>query len=113
MAKGTIYGTSVVNKEVISFVCHVGRKGMAVTVPSVHLFADNGWAPIYDSGMLDNGVMSLAVQVGREGMSERAPSQQLFAGWSYLPNPSARTGYDTRSIFKRSLTGLNSQFSFS
>ena len=28
-------------------------------------------------------------------------------------NPSARAGYDTRSIFKRSLTGLNSQFSFS
>ena len=32
---------------------------------------------------------------------------------SYLPNPSARVGYDTRSIFKRSLTGLNSDFSFS
>ena len=31
----------------------------------------------------------------------------------YLPNPSARAGYDTRSIFKRSLTGFNSQFSFS
>ena len=31
----------------------------------------------------------------------------------YLPNPSARAGYDTRSIFKRSLTGLNSEFSFS
>ena len=28
-------------------------------------------------------------------------------------NPSARTGYDTRSIFKRSLTGLNSEFFFS
>ena len=28
-------------------------------------------------------------------------------------NTSARAGYDTRSIFKRSLTGLNSQFSFS
>ena len=28
-------------------------------------------------------------------------------------NPSARTGYDTRSILKRSLTGLNSEFSFS
>ena len=27
-------------------------------------------------------------------------------------NPSARAGYDTRSIFKRSLTGLNSEFSF-
>ena len=32
---------------------------------------------------------------------------------SYLPNPSARAGYDTRSIFKRSLTSLNSEFSFS
>ena len=30
---------------------------------------------------------------------------------SYLPNPSARAGYDTRSIFKRSLTGLSSEFS--
>ena len=28
-------------------------------------------------------------------------------------NPSAREGYDSRSIFKRSLTGLNSEFSFS
>ena len=28
-------------------------------------------------------------------------------------NPSARAGYDTRSIFKWSLTGLNSEFSFS
>ena len=28
-------------------------------------------------------------------------------------NPSARAGYDTRSIFKRSLTGLTSEFSFS
>ena len=32
---------------------------------------------------------------------------------SYLPNPSARARYDTRSIFKRSLAGLNSEFSFS
>ena len=37
-------------------------------------------------------------------------SSQYYA---YLPNPSARAGYDTRSIFKRSLTGLNSEFSFS
>ena len=28
-------------------------------------------------------------------------------------NPSAMAGYDTKSIFKRSLTGLNSEFSFS
>ena len=28
-------------------------------------------------------------------------------------NPSGRTGYDTRSIFKRSLTGFNLEFFFS
>ena len=28
-------------------------------------------------------------------------------------NPSTRAGYDTRSIFKWSLTGLNSEYSFS
>ena len=28
-------------------------------------------------------------------------------------NPSARAGYDTRSVFKQSLTDLNSEFSFS
>ena len=36
--------------------------------------------------------------------------------YSYLPNPSTRAGYDTRSIFKQSLTGLTgliSEFSFS
>ena len=32
---------------------------------------------------------------------------------SIFTNPSARAGYDTRSIFRRSLTGLNSEFSFS
>ena len=33
--------------------------------------------------------------------------------YSYLPNPSVRAGYDIGSIFKRSLAGLNSEFSFS
>ena len=32
---------------------------------------------------------------------------------SLFTNPTARAGYDTRSIFKLSLTGLNSEFSFS
>ena len=31
----------------------------------------------------------------------------------YLPTPSTWAGYDTRLIFKQSLTGLNSEFSFS
>ena len=32
---------------------------------------------------------------------------------SYLTNPSTLAGCDTRSVFKRSLTGLNLEFSFS
>ena len=40
----------------------------------------------------------------------------LLALWkdiTIFTNPSARAGYDTRSNFKWSLTGLNSEFSFS
>ena len=33
--------------------------------------------------------------------------------FTLFTNPSTRAGYDTRSIFKRSLTGFNSEFSFS
>ena len=37
----------------------------------------------------------------------------LYISVIIFTNISARAGYDTRSIFKRSLTGLNSEFSFS
>ena len=40
----------------------------------------------------------------KEGKKEKMGAIILFT------NPSARAGYDTRSIFKRSLTGLNSEF---
>ena len=46
----------------------------------------------------------------------RVPSmdqKELFNHLTIFTNPSARAGYDTRSIFKRSLTGLKSEFSFS
>ena len=39
------------------------------------------------------------------------PAQQLVL--FIFTNPSARAGYDTRSIFKRSLTGFISEYSFS
>ena len=38
---------------------------------------------------------------------------EIRRGLSIFTHPSARVGYDTRSIFKRILTGLNSEFSFS
>ena len=37
----------------------------------------------------------------------------LPLGYNPVYQPSTRAGYDTRSIFKRCLTGLNSEFSFS
>ena len=53
----------------------------------------------------------------REREREREICQQMWMMMmmilSIFTNPSARVGYDTRSIFKRSLTGLNSEFSFS
>ena len=40
--------------------------------------------------------------------------QDFFPTVAIFTNPSAQAGYDTRSVFfKRSLTGLNSEFSFS
>ena len=36
----------------------------------------------------------------------------INAPTTLFTDPSAQAGYDTRSIFKRSLTGLNSEFSF-
>ena len=48
---------------------------------------------------------------------EMLPQEDFYAAFQKVlvlfTNPSARAGYDTRSIFKRSLTGLNSEFSFS
>ena len=41
------------------------------------------------------------------------PQRGGYVYCPYLPTPSARAGYDTGSIFKRSLTVLNSEFSFS
>ena len=49
-------------------------------------------------------------------ISEKFGCSYWVASWNkfiIFTNPSARAGYDTRSIFKRSLTGLNSEYSFS
>ena len=49
------------------------------------------------------------------GVQSQVKSYQKLKKWYLIifTNPSTRAGYDTRSIFKRSLTGLNSEFSFS
>ena len=49
----------------------------------------------------------------RVAVSISYDDNHYIMGTSFFTNPSAREGYDTRSIFKRSLTCLNSEFSFS
>ena len=46
-------------------------------------------------------------------MREDSKKEKYLRRCTYLPNPSTRAGYNTRSIFKRILTGLNLEFSFS
>ena len=46
-------------------------------------------------------------------MHKRSQITSCLTGFIIFTNPSARARYDTRSVFKRSLTGLNSEFSFS
>ena len=46
-------------------------------------------------------------------LSNPFSSKAMGSSMVLFTDPSARAGYDTRSIFKRSLTGLNSEFSFS
>ena len=62
----------------------------------------------YGGISLDEKKISRVVTQPRTPL-ERIKDLNIFI----FTNPSARAGYDTRSIYKRSLTGLNSAFSFS
>ena len=61
----------------------------------------------------------MRLQFWRFGECKVTPSLPLLPGTLWhgvlpcLPTPSAQAGYDTRSFFKWSFTGLNSEFSFS
>ena len=83
-----------------SFMCVLSIK-VPIRKMSGHLF--------YDPRMY---LITIIIDEYSHIMSKQHNFKSTFL-WSYLPNPSARAGYDTRSIFKRSLTGLNSEFSFS
>ena len=67
----------------------------------IKLFAKKELKTLIKEQMIYNQDMRM------ESGKEKYTMQILFT------NPSARTGYNTRSIFKWSLTGLNLEFSFS
>ena len=69
-----------------------------------------------DPKRLKDGVLVLGLEVREECNTLRwkrgSPVPELPSVFIFT-NPSAWVGYDTRSIFKLSLTGLDSEFSFS
>ena len=57
-----------------------------------------------------HGQLLFIWQIISEGKNELLyTAGEMKTNLSYLPIPSARAGYDSRSFFKRSLTGLNSR----
>ena len=65
------------------------------------------WGTLANIGILSNPLLGVTgFHTSLKGICPKA-NVILFI------NPSALVGYDTRSIFKRSLTGLNLEFSFS
>ena len=53
------------------------------------------------------GVSSVVSKQRQQMMDKFIKEKEIL-----FTNPSTRAGYDTRSIFKQSLTGLDSEFSF-
>ena len=60
----------------------------------------------------DTGCSLPGAMDDREGQGDPCWRRNIMMMMIMFTNPSARAGYDTRSVFKRSLTGLNSEFSF-
>ena len=58
-------------------------------------------------------VPSLSCSFYLDGLWDRRFMAIHLRYWIYLPNPSTQAGWDTGSIFKQNLTGLNSIFSVS
>ena len=72
---------------------------------------------LYKFGRLPFGVKVMPV-IFQEVMDTMLSDLDFSVAYSddiliLFTNPSTRAGYDTRSIFKRSLAGLNLEFSFS
>ena len=65
--------------------------------------------PINHKIILEN----LIYHCSKKKKKKKTLKKQFQEKCIYLPNPSARAGYDTGSIFKQNLTDFKSEFSFS
>ena len=100
----------------ISNQCHIPRPSLGRgSYPSVKMQSVSSTAPL--NWIKITGDSYLPICCDADKRKTRRIQKRLIEKHIYLINhiypPSAWAGYDTRSIFKRSLTGLNSEFSFS
>ena len=85
-----------------------GKRGSGISVMAAR-HDDDGDDEIYSKSF----VFDRNVWKEKKKTLTKQHKQLIYEHIVLFTNPSARAGYDTRSIFKRSLTGLNSEFSFS
>ena len=80
---------------------------------------DTGWGGVFYPSAAMQLVYSTALPAWAMDSEKESTKSVLSAqidnddSVTIFTNPSTQAGYDTRSIFKWSLTGLNSEFSFS
>ena len=89
--------------------------GSSLYLMSYHFFSDTIRSIMNGTDVLRVFVVEMFFKTGESVIVTQSAFHDLSCYvWMILfTKPSARAGYDTRSIFKRSLTGLNSEFSFS
>ena len=76
----------------------------------------NGWSLVTVSAWensVNAAVGGVGLLIGARALKTLNSIEKIQPRMIIFTNPSARAGYDTRSIFKWSSTGLNSEFSFS
>ena len=90
--------------------CHTSRKTQCEKISTTIWPLISGLPNYPNCNTLDYNVWSMVQRVSNQIPNNKKKKLKTLI---LFTNPSAREGYDTRSIFKRSLTGLNSEFSFS
>ena len=121
----TVQAITSVPVDVKAIICDGNRVNQAFfkiysTLPEKHWLNEDNNHLLFDYVHLLKNIRNFWLTEKTRELIFDDDGVRLVAKWThlkqlypYLSNPFTRAGYDTRSIFKRSLTGLNSEFAFS
>ena len=104
-------------REAVGVFCRISRLGHRSLV-GVRSYSFAEKQPVYSAALADWATVNLLwksyTSAGKQPVYSTTPAYWAIKKYVIiLTTPFARAGNETRSIFKRSLTGLNSEFSFS